>query len=433
MTTVMESVSLQRGVLAAVYTKTSRIAGTFVGREQRFSDAFNALDSEFVSLANGARRPLFGETQGTTSDEIMVRRSDILLTVPVGDEPTASRVGLKLPRNVVPAELSVHPFAVSGALHLAPGIGLQEHVHNYRSRFLAVTDATIICQGNPELNFTVPFLLVNREQVDVVSTLQTAVSGPEARVPMCVSVPARVTAPAAPPVSRSSDDSLDDDWVAREWAGSAMPLAAAAPPASRSSDDASDDGWVAREWMGRAAPLAAAKPQQVPFSFRSVREQGEPITGEQVAQVLSSSALFRGVDTRVLERMCRRWNDESTIRPGTLFSCRRIPAGNAVLKAGDEGGELYIVGQGMLRVQSGSGSVHATATLGYLGPGDVFGEMAAMGDGRHMADVVTTTDAEVLMVSKSALTMLMGKFPRITTAMLSLVHQRTMANAQRGI
>lgn len=81
---------------------------------------------------------------------------------------------------------------------------------------------------------------------------------------------------------------------------------------------------------------------------------------------------------------------------------RRVTAGERVVTEGDAGHCAWVVQRGRLRVWTEHAG-HALE-LRELGPGDVFGEMALLGNGRRSAHVDALTDGDLLEVSADALT-----------------------------
>jgi CRP/FNR family transcriptional regulator len=69
---------------------------------------------------------------------------------------------------------------------------------------------------------------------------------------------------------------------------------------------------------------------------------------------------------------------------------KTYPVGAPIFHKGDKAEHMFVVLSGKVKIYSRSTSKMRT-TFAYLGPGDFFGEMAMMGDGRRVADVVATS------------------------------------------
>lgn len=92
---------------------------------------------------------------------------------------------------------------------------------------------------------------------------------------------------------------------------------------------------------------------------------------------------------------------DGILHGGWHFPVEEVPAGHVIVREGDEGDEAYVVVRGRCRVsrQGPRGPV----ALGELGPGDVFGEAAALSTERRTATVEAVTDVVLRVVSSEAL------------------------------
>ena len=97
-------------------------------------------------------------------------------------------------------------------------------------------------------------------------------------------------------------------------------------------------------------------------------------TPEQISKV----PLFDGI------------SDDERKQVATWFDVREFPAGAAITHEGASGYVFFVLSEGTVRV------VHEHATLATLQPGDVFGELAILGDGRRRADAIAETDVVLL-------------------------------------
>lgn len=106
-------------------------------------------------------------------------------------------------------------------------------------------------------------------------------------------------------------------------------------------------------------------------------------------------------------------------------SCHFMP-GEAVIRQGEMGSELFIVQKGELAVIVGRGEGGSVAEVARLGPGQFFGEMSLMTGEKRAATVKATTDCELVEVSK-------GAFQEVFAADPRLVEQITRALVDRQI
>ena len=72
-------------------------------------------------------------------------------------------------------------------------------------------------------------------------------------------------------------------------------------------------------------------------------------------------------------------------RVASWLEIREESKGRRLAPEGASGYEFFVIEDGTAEVH------HEGAKVGSLGPGDFFGEMAMMGDGRRVADVVATS------------------------------------------
>ena len=82
--------------------------------------------------------------------------------------------------------------------------------------------------------------------------------------------------------------------------------------------------------------------------------------------------------------------DEERDRVAAWFDVEEHDAGSRILHQGSPGYGFLVLDEGEVRIE------HDGAEVGRLGPGDAFGELALLGDGRRHADVVAVTDVRVL-------------------------------------
>jgi len=104
---------------------------------------------------------------------------------------------------------------------------------------------------------------------------------------------------------------------------------------------------------------------------------------------LRGVALFAGVEDALLQSIADR-----TRR-------RRYEAGFGLIARGDEGDKMFIILSGDVHIQrptTGGRMIY----LGLRGPGEIIGEMSLIDGQPHMADAVTASPCELLIVSRDA-------------------------------
>ena len=95
---------------------------------------------------------------------------------------------------------------------------------------------------------------------------------------------------------------------------------------------------------------------------------------------------------------------------------RRFSPGQAVVRQGERGDEMYVIIQGVAEVWlSANGDRRQIANLKR---GDVFGEMGFVSGNERTADVVAETDLEVLAVDERFMQRIQRRYPRIASKVL---------------
>jgi NTE family protein len=125
---------------------------------------------------------------------------------------------------------------------------------------------------------------------------------------------------------------------------------------------------------------------------------------------LRTVPLFSTLDDAALDLVAQR------------IEYKRVNKGASVFLAGEPGDCMYIIKSGIVKVVSYyEGEEHFIL---YLGPGDFFGEGAALFGGNHSASVFVVLDAELLLLSHDDVTALMQQFPAMGLTIIRALHQR---------
>ena len=103
-----------------------------------------------------------------------------------------------------------------------------------------------------------------------------------------------------------------------------------------------------------------------------------------------------------------------------------VEEGEKIFRQGDPGREVYLIVRGRLRVSAPS-TKGRELVLRLLGPGDVFGELALLTDGRRSATVTAVERGELAVIEpKQALRALRAR-PEVAMRLLEAVALRTRA------
>jgi hypothetical protein len=113
-----------------------------------------------------------------------------------------------------------------------------------------------------------------------------------------------------------------------------------------------------------------------------------------------------------------------------MGEAKRYRAGEAIVRRGDPGEEMYVILDGSTEVWAGDGAGRRWLTD--LKRGDVFGEMGFVRRSERTADVIAKTDVEVLAIDQRFLERVQRRYPRIAskvflnlTRLLSNMVERT--------
>jgi CRP-like cAMP-binding protein len=124
------------------------------------------------------------------------------------------------------------------------------------------------------------------------------------------------------------------------------------------------------------------------------------------ASDLAGVPLFASLDASQLEELAR-W-----------FELRTVGQGTRLVGEGAVGYSFFVVREGAAVVTAGD------VTLGALGPGDHFGEVAMLGDGRRSATVTTTAPSEVLTMFGTEFRRLQAAQPAIAESIAETMRAR---------
>jgi CRP-like cAMP-binding protein len=109
---------------------------------------------------------------------------------------------------------------------------------------------------------------------------------------------------------------------------------------------------------------------------------------------LRALPLFEGVDNAQLERLAAATSEFEA------------PAGQALIERGKPGSGMFVLEQGKAVVEAPEGKRH-------IGPGDIFGERALLGDDiERTARVRAETDVRCLAISRPEIERLLADDPR---------------------
>src|SRR5689334_8504550 len=123
---------------------------------------------------------------------------------------------------------------------------------------------------------------------------------------------------------------------------------------------------------------------------RMAQEEGAMFSTTEKAVILRSVSIFAATPEQTL------------VGVASLLEPLLVPATETIVRKGEPGDCMYIVADGKVRVHDGD------LILNYLGPGNVFGEMALLDAEPRMASVTAEQDTYLFRIGQAAFYDLLG-------------------------
>src|SRR5215471_1110444 len=111
-------------------------------------------------------------------------------------------------------------------------------------------------------------------------------------------------------------------------------------------------------------------------------------------------------------------SERGLIDAATVLEEVRAEPGEGIFEKGDTGSSLYIVVEGAVRVHDGD------RTIATLGPGEVFGELAALDPEPRMASVTVVEAALLLRMGNAELHELIAEHPEVAQGIIRVLCRR---------
>lgn len=154
--------------------------------------------------------------------------------------------------------------------------------------------------------------------------------------------------------------------------------------------------WFSREFPEAASGSSGARMSDEDF-WKMLTQKLQQIP-------LVSIPLLKGLEYDQAKRF---------LNVGTVL---KIKAGDAIVRRGDIGNEMFVVLAGAVEVRGDFGN--GEVVLANLGQGDVFGELAFLTEQPRTANVVAVSDTEVMVLTQKFFEQVMDKLPAITSKVL---------------
>jgi len=111
-------------------------------------------------------------------------------------------------------------------------------------------------------------------------------------------------------------------------------------------------------------------------------------------------------------------SDDDLAHLANRLEGRDVAEGSRITPEGASGYSFFVIESGTAEVSSGG------VRVAELGPGDHFGEMAILGDGRRVADVVATSPMRLLVMFGTAFREMEADMPQVATRIRDTMQER---------
>lgn len=176
-----------------------------------------------------------------------------------------------------------------------------------------------------------------------------------------------------------------------------------------------DNHPAAAEWFRREFPIQA---EFLPFRMMDEDDLWD-FFSRRLAQ--EETTLFQGLE---------RDEIQAFLKSGTIIKCR---PGDPVISQGEVGHELFLILKGAAEVRHVVEKRHYR--LATFGQGQIFGEMAFVGQMPRTASVIALTDLEVMAINQAFMRKIMARHPRAAAKVLlnlSLILAERLKITTRG-
>src|SRR3979490_3402048 len=138
----------------------------------------------------------------------------------------------------------------------------------------------------------------------------------------------------------------------------------------------------------------------------------------EFAVILKMNPMFADLGTDELQRI------------SSLCHTRNLNLGEMLFQKGDAGDALFGVRRGQIRIETGA-SDGSRLTLNFLGPGDLFGEVAVLDGQSRTADATAGEPTELFVLRREDFLGHLEREPRVAIKLMQLLCQRIRWMSER--
>ncbi len=117
-------------------------------------------------------------------------------------------------------------------------------------------------------------------------------------------------------------------------------------------------------------------------------------------------------------------------RISSLCQTRQLCAGETLFRKGDSGDALYGVRRGQIRLETGA-SDGGRLTLNFLGPGELFGEVAVLDGQSRTADATAGEPSELFVLRREDFLAFLEREPKVAIKIMMLLCRRIRWMSER--
>ncbi len=124
--------------------------------------------------------------------------------------------------------------------------------------------------------------------------------------------------------------------------------------------------------------------------------------------------------------------DEHLVNLSELVLLRTFSAGQVIVREGELGDGAYLISKGAVAITTQGSTASSTSALGFLGQGEVFGEMALLDQHPRSATATATDETTCIFIPAEVFSRLIASDPSVAVAILPVLVRR-LRDADRWI
>ena len=117
-------------------------------------------------------------------------------------------------------------------------------------------------------------------------------------------------------------------------------------------------------------------------------------------------------------------------RISSLCHTQQLSVGEVLFQKGDAGDALFGVRRGQIRIETGA-SDGSRLTLNFMGPGELFGEVAVLDGQSRTADAMAGEPSELFVLRRADFLAFLEREPRVAIKIIQLLCQRIRWQSER--